>query len=169
MTTPFHGRPSIVATLAAAIAIGASLSTPVPAGARGVASFTVFEGTVVTVGGTEAEGGFEVVAVRLDVEGDVHEVLLGPADVLAGEGFVIDRGDRLRVRVFVDEDEADGPRVAQRVLNLSDRTMVRLRTLHRTPLWGEVVPGGDPRRPDAPRSGPERSGNRPNGAGDRPR
>lgn len=91
------------------------------------------EGTVARV--DEAAGEGEVPLLSLDVTtdgGDVR-ILIAPPQALAGIGFEVRPGDRVRARVFFDP----GSRVAyaQKILNQSRDLMVRLRTLRHEPLW----------------------------------
>ncbi len=93
------------------------------------------EGRVVTVDRYEGEGGVEVVLATLDVAGGPDsgtQILLAPESVCDQLGFRIEEGDRLRTRVFVS---TDGPSRVQKVQNFTQGTMVRMRTLHSTPLW----------------------------------
>jgi hypothetical protein len=151
-----------------AIAILSAVAVPAAPGGRGAASFAVYEGIVVDIGDHAAEDGVEAISVRLDVEGTSHWILLGPESVLAAEGFVVAAGDRLKVRVFVDDTPANGeaPEVAQRVLNTTHRGMIRLRSLHRTPLWdAPPFTGRDEGPVPRTRPGPDRTGPRNNGSG----
>ena len=87
-------------------------------------------------------------------------VVLGPADSLQDVGFEVSEGDRLRARVFVRED---GPAYAQKVMNLTRRTMLQLRTLRQVPLWnasGRWEGGPARTRPGGPGSGRGRRPNR---------
>ncbi len=106
----------------------------------------VTEGVVVHVAETAAEGDLRAVMVRVeDEEGVGTDLVLAPAPVLQQAGFRVEKGDRLRARYFAT-DSGEPARV-QKVLNLSRSLMVRLRTLHRHPLWDgsgnwQGTPGG---------------------------
>ena len=94
------------------------------------------EGTVRSVTALPAEGELSVMAIAL-VTGDAADgeeitVLLGPPQAMDEIGFAVQEGDRCRARIFRSED---GVVRAQKVLNVSRGTMVRLRTLHQVPLW----------------------------------
>jgi hypothetical protein len=121
---------ALALALALALASGAVRSAPPNAILRGV------EGTVTEVSSVIAEGGLEVVAVRLDT-GDPQtgriDLLLAPRTALDDIEFAVEEGDALRARVFVTES---GPFPAHKVMNLTRGTIVRLRTLHAVPLWG---------------------------------
>jgi hypothetical protein len=92
--------------------------------------------------------------------------MLGPRSALDEAGFDVEPGDTLRVRVFTGDD--GDPLAAQRVLNLTRRTMMRLRTLHRDPLWNTSGrwEGGSPFRGGDAASGRGR-GARERGGGNR--
>lgn len=98
-------------------------------------SLAVVEGTVLEVRIEPGEGGLDLVTVRLSTERrDSREVelLLAPQSVLEEIGFTVHKGDRIKARVFtVDE----GPASVHKVLNQTQSSMVRLRTLRQTPLW----------------------------------
>jgi hypothetical protein len=134
---------------------------------RTTADLVDLRGEVVSISSISAEGDLDVVAVVLRTEESAATVLLGPRAVLDDLGFEVEAGDRLRVRVFV-EDGVDAPLTAQRVLNLSRQSMMRLRTLHRDPLWdasgrwqgSTFGRGPDPERARPPR---ERGGGGPGG------
>jgi len=103
--------------------------------AGGHSSLAVVEGTVLEVGKQPGEGGLELVTVRLSAERpDPHELelLLAPQSVLEDTGFTVQQGDRLKARIFTTDE---GPAAVHKVLNLSQNSMVRLRTLRRIPLW----------------------------------
>jgi len=98
-------------------------------------SLRTIEGEIVSVGRFEGEGQLELVLAELRPQGGEQEtvqVLLAPESVCDDIGFQVEAGDRVRVRIFADDE---GPARAQKAMNLSQGTMVRLRTLHRTPLW----------------------------------
>lgn len=93
------------------------------------------EGRVLAVDHYQGEGGVELVLAKLDVAGGPEsgtQILLAPESVCDQLGFRIQEGDRLRARVFVS---TDGPSRVQKVQNFTQGTMVRMRTLHSTPLW----------------------------------
>lgn len=98
-------------------------------------SLRTIEGEIVSVGRFEGEGQLELVLAGLRPEGGGEEtvqVLLAPQSVCDEIGFGVAEGDRVRVRIFADDV---GPARAQKAMNLTQGTMVRLRTLHRRPLW----------------------------------
>ena len=106
-----------------------------PLAASDSVSMRTIEGQVVSVGHFQAESGLEVLVANLEVHGgpeDGMQVLLAPESVCSQIGFQVEEGDRLRARIFVSND---GPSSVQKVQNFTRGTMVRLRTLHRTPLW----------------------------------
>lgn len=103
--------------------------------ARDHSALTVVEGTVLELGIQPGEGDLELVKVRLSTpEPDSHELelLLAPQSVLEEAGFTVQQGDRLKARVFTADE---GPAMVHKVRNLSQNSMVRLRTLRQTPLW----------------------------------
>lgn len=120
------------------------------AGERGRAAraslLRVTEGVVVSVAEAAAEGDLRAVMVRVEEEeGGGTDLVLAPAPVLEQAGFHVEEGDRLRARFFATESSK--PARVQKVLNLSRGLMVRLRTLHRHPLWDgsgnwQGAPGG---------------------------
>jgi len=103
--------------------------------AKNSVSLRTVEGRVLTLDRYQGEGDLEVVLARLDVAGGPEggmPILLAPESVCDQIGFRIEEGDRLRARVFVS---TDGPSRVQKVQNFTQGTMVRMRTLHSTPLW----------------------------------
>jgi hypothetical protein len=103
-------------------------------GAESVAMRTI-EGEVVSISRHKGEGQFEVVMAQVAASGPEHsltEILLAPDTVCQQIGFEVHVGDRLRARVFV---ESAGPARVQKIQNFTSGTMVRMRTLHRIPLW----------------------------------
>jgi hypothetical protein len=99
------------------------------------ASLRTFEGRVVGLSYIVAEGDLPVLAVELDTAApgeDTAEVLLAPERVLEAINFLVREGDHLRVHVFV---AAQGPVKAHKVINMTRDASVRLRTLHKYPLW----------------------------------
>lgn len=106
-----------------------------PLDARDSVPMRTIEGRVLSVDRYQGEGGVEVVLAKLDVPGgpkDGTQILLAPKSVCDQIGFQVEEGDRLRARVFV---ASDGPSRVQKVQNFTQGTMVRMRTLHSTPLW----------------------------------
>jgi hypothetical protein len=91
------------------------------------------EGRVTARAVAPAEGGIDNVVVTLASPAGNRRILLAPAEVLAEAGFDVQVGDELRVRVFTGDD-AD-PLLTHTVLNVTRRTMVRLRTLRGIPAW----------------------------------
>jgi len=137
-------------------------------------ALSTIEGEVTAVAERPGEGELAVVAVALRREegAEPQEVLLAPHEALEEIGFAVEVGDHLKVRVFADTGP---PARAQRVLNLTRSSMVRLRTLDRTPLWSgagswqggsvrgrpDLGPGAHPGNgpggpPGAPGGGPRR-------------
>jgi hypothetical protein len=114
--------------------------------AGGRTSLKVVEGTVLEVGVQPGEGDLELVTVRLSAERPEPrelELLLAPRSVLEETGFTVRQGDRLKARVFT---AGEGPASVHKVLNLTQSSMVRLRTLHKVPLWdGAGLWQGGPR------------------------
>lgn len=109
-----------------------------PLAARDSVPMRTIEGRVLTVDRYQGEGGVEVVQATLGVPGEPEvgvPILLAPESVCNQIGFRIEEGDRLRARIFVS---TDGPSRVQKVQNFTQGTMVRLRTLHKTPLWNAV-------------------------------
>lgn len=137
--------------------------TAVPLIAADSVPMRTIEGRVVAVDRYLGEGGVEVVQATLGVPGGPEggvPVLLAPESVCAQIGFQVAEGDRLRARIFVT---ADHPSRVQKVQNFTQGTMVRLRTLHATPLWNSVgMWQGGPLR-TAP--GRHRYGRNPGGGG----
>lgn len=108
-------------------------------------SLRTVEGTVTALTELPGEGELAVVAADLAVDkgGEPLRVLLAPRGVLEEIDFPIEVGDQVRVRIFAADD---APAYAQRVLNTTRGSLVRLRTLRREPLWNAagVWRGGDP-------------------------
>jgi len=93
------------------------------------------EGQVLSVDTHQGEGGLEVLLANLRVPGEPEDgvqILLAPESVCNQIGFRVEEGDRLRARIFVS---TAGPWRVQKVQNFTQDTMVRMRTLHSTPLW----------------------------------
>lgn len=148
------GVPVVVVTLSLVSAIVAS-------GVEKSSLLTV-EGRVTSVGSHLGEGDLELVEVRLSLDGDperVMGVLLGPESAMAEIGFSVEAGDRLRAKIFGDDEE---PAIVHKALNLTRDTMVRFRTLRRIPLWDSsgVWQGGPGRGPGVHGSGGRGSGER---------
>lgn len=91
------------------------------------------EGTVVALGESQAEGGLTVLSLRVDADDPAGEILLAPEQILLEVGFEVQVGDRIKARVFAERDSQR--LLAQRVMNLSRKQILRLRTLQREPLW----------------------------------
>jgi hypothetical protein len=133
----------VVAVLAAGLA-----PAPVQSAEARASLLQVVEGEVVEVGEHLAEGGLPALTVSLRVDGGGDSepivVVLGPQSALDEIGFEVAVGDRLRVRLFVGEERVA---YAQKVMNTSRRTMLRLRTLRQVPLWSASGrwDGGPPR------------------------
>jgi hypothetical protein len=125
------------------------------------------EGTVIGVGSAQGEGGLEVLSVTLspkDSEGKELNLLLAPKTTLDEVEFHVEEGDRVQARVFPSED---GPAKVHKVRNLTRHTMLRLRTLHRIPLWDGVGTwqGGPGQGHMGGRGGHGQHGQRGNGPG----
>lgn len=93
------------------------------------------EGRVLAMAETPGEGELAIVTVRLSAPADdarSWELLLAPRAALAEIGFEVQVGDRLKARIF---PTTEGPAKVHKVLNLTRRKMVRMRTLSRIPLW----------------------------------
>lgn len=100
---------------------------------RGAMILSTVEGVVREIRELPAEGEVTVLAARLDDGDSDRLVLLAPRSVLDEAGFELQVGDRLRARVF---SEAGVDRVySQKIMNLSRRRLLRLRTLRHEPLW----------------------------------
>lgn len=113
----------------------AAITSSAIALAKGHSSLAVVEGTVLEVGIQPGEGGLELVTVRLSnqrSDSSELELLLAPRSVLEETGFTVQKGDRLKARVFT---ATEGPAAVHKVLNLTQNSMVRLRTLRQIPLW----------------------------------
>jgi hypothetical protein len=133
-------------------------------------SLRTVEGTVVALSSLPAEGNLEVVAVALDTGGAEPrqlDLLLAPQQVLDEISFGLETGDRLRARIFVNDE---GPVKVHKALNLTRGTMVRFRSLRQVPLWSTAGDweGGDCRRQGA-HGGGHGAGPGPRGGGGGPR
>jgi hypothetical protein len=133
------------------------------------ASLATVEGIVSTVDAIrDDDTGIATTAVRLRLEdppGAEITVLLAPTTALGQSGFEVGTGDRLRARVFLSDGEAVE---AHKVMNISRGMMVRLRTLHRVPLWdGHGQWHGGPSRSRG--AGGQGEGHRHGGGGRGPR
>ncbi len=121
---------------ASILALAAALSaTSLIADPPKSVSLRTVEGEVVSVGLFEGEGQLELVLADLRLRSgdqEIVQVLLAPESVCEHIGFRVEEGDQIRARIFAGDV---GPARAQKAMNLSQGTMVRLRTLHRTPLW----------------------------------
>lgn len=98
-------------------------------------ALAMIEGTVLEVGSLPGEGGLELVNARLSTrhaDSGVVDLLLAPQSVLDETGFSVQTGDRLRARVFIADE---GPAMVHKVRNVSQGSMLRLRTLRQIPLW----------------------------------
>ena len=121
------------ATAVFAVAAIFALAATVPVSGAEKVSIETLEGTVASVGQEVGESGLTLVAVDLATgDGTRLRVLLAPAETLAEIGFEVADGDRLRVRLSRDED---GTARAQKLMNVTRSSMVRLRTLRDVPLW----------------------------------
>jgi hypothetical protein len=105
------------------------------------------DGHVISVSEKPGEGGLTIVAVQLAASSDDSrswELLLAPRPALDEIGLEIAVGDHLKARIFPTEE---GPAKVHKVLNLTRRKMVRIRTLSQIPLWdgGGAWQGGQGR------------------------
>jgi hypothetical protein len=102
--------------------------------AGGPSALKEVEGTVLEVGMLAGEGGLELVTVRLSAQQSdaALDLLLAPPSVLQETGFSVTSGDRIRARIFTADG---GPATVHKVKNLSEGSMIRLRTLRQIPLW----------------------------------
>jgi hypothetical protein len=91
------------------------------------------EGTVARVGETAGEGELQLVSLDVQTGDGPVRILVAPPEALAGIGFEVQAGDRVRARVFLDP--ASQVAYAQKILNQSRDLMIRLRTLRQEPLW----------------------------------
>ena len=91
------------------------------------------EGKVAEIGEAAGEGKLPVVTLKLQTRDGDFQVLVAPAEILAGIGFSVAVGDQVRARVFLEP--VSRLAYAQKLLNESRDLMVRLRTLHHEPLW----------------------------------
>jgi hypothetical protein len=92
-------------------------------------------GQVISIAETPGEGGLAVVTVRVSSSADasrVWELLLAPRSALSEIDFEVEEGDQLKARIF---PAGEGPAKVHKVLNLTRRKMVRIRTLSQIPLW----------------------------------
>ena len=115
------------------------LLAPVLGGAAsttgGHSALALVEGTVLEIGTLPGEGGLELLTVRISTQQpDSSEIdlLLAPQSALEETGFSVQPGDRLKARVFTTDE---GPAMVHKIRNMSQGSMVRLRTLRRIPLW----------------------------------
>jgi hypothetical protein len=142
--------------------LGSMLAAGVVGGPPSQVSLRTIQGQILAIDHVPGEGDLDLIVTEVRVDngsGKTERVILAPESVCRELGFRTAEGDRVRVRVFPDES---GASVAQKVMNLSQGTMVRLRTLHRIPLWdSHGVWQGGPLRDDR---GPHRHGG---GAGKR--
>jgi hypothetical protein len=95
------------------------------------------QGEVLSVERALAEAGLEAVAIQVREEDEKQTErlwLLAPASALEEVPFHVAAHEKVRARVF-PEDE--GPLLVHKIWNLDRREEVRLRTLHRQPVWNE--------------------------------
>jgi hypothetical protein len=98
-------------------------------------SLVTVEGTVSGVASAPAEGDLEVLEVILSGGGSGEKelvLLLAPRATLQEVDFQIEQGDEIQARIFPTDQ---GPAKVHKIRNLTRNTMLRLRTLHRIPLW----------------------------------
>lgn len=153
-----------LAALLAAVLMLTATAAPPAWGAEPAAEavrakvFRTLEGRVVALEDAAAEGDLPVVAVKVAVGDDEYQVLLAPAVVLRQAEFEVAVGDHLRARVFAEA----GSEIffSQKVMNLSRRRLLRLRTLRHEPLW-DVAGRWQGQRPEARRPSHRRRQARP--------
>lgn len=98
-------------------------------------SLITVEGTVLGVTSAPAEGDLEVLEVTLspgEPGGKEQALLLAPRATLEEIDFQVELGDEIQARIFPSDQ---GPAKVHKIRNLTRHTMLRLRTLHRIPLW----------------------------------
>jgi hypothetical protein len=95
------------------------------------------EGEVLSVDYHPGKGNLDLVQAQLRAtdSNETVQILLAPQEVCEQIGLQIAPGDQIRTRIFV-EDTASYR--VQKIQNISRGTMVRLRTLHETPLWNSA-------------------------------
>lgn len=101
-------------------------------------SLITVEGTVLGVTSAPAEGDLEVLEVILsptEPGGKEQALLLAPRATLEEVDFQVEQGDEIQAQIFSSDR---GPAKVHKIRNLTRHTMVRLRTLHRIPLWDGV-------------------------------
>jgi len=99
------------------------------------ASLRTVKGQVIDISLLPGEGNLSVLAAEVDsgsLGSDTVTVLLAPRVALEQLELIVERGDIVQARVFVGEP---GPLKAHTFDNLTRDTTVRLRTLHKFPLW----------------------------------
>lgn len=122
----------------AAICLAALLLTGATSKKDLRSSLVTVEGTVLTVASAPAEGDLEVLEVILSGGGSGEKeqaLLLAPRATLEEVDFQIEQGDEIQARIFPTDK---GPAKVHKIRNLTRKTMLRLRTLHRIPLWDGV-------------------------------
>ena len=124
---------------------------PLPAGDPR-SSLLMVDGLVSSVTEEPGEGGLPTISVRLEgrPEGSrTWALLLAPRPALDEIGFEVEVGDHLKARIFPTEQ---GPAKVHKILNLTRRKMVRIRTLSQIPLWdgGGAWQGGEGRGLESP-------------------
>jgi len=98
-------------------------------------SLLTIEGEAVAIETAAGEGDLTLVSVSMildDPSGEELEILLGPESALQETGFSVAVGDRVRARIFPADS---GPLRVHKILNITQNTVVRLRTLYQIPLW----------------------------------
>jgi len=130
------------------------LTVDAQAHCRDTSTLRTVEGRVLSLSSSKGESDLDLLTVDLAIEGGnakTVQLMLAPDQIFDEIGFSVNVGDRLRARVFVDSAE---PAPVHKVQNLSQGTIVRLRTLRATPLWntsgrwqgGSIHNGPGPRR-----------------------
>jgi len=125
----------------------------------GRSALRTVEGVVTALAERPGESDLPVVLAELEIgEGERVSTLLAPRGVLEEIGFEVEVGDRLRVRIFADDEP---PARAQKILNSTRGSMIRLRTLRHDPLWnasGRWQGGAPHGGPHGPGGGQRREG-----------
>ena len=119
-------------SLALAVGLATLCVAPSPCLAGGAALRTL-EGEVVELRRLPGEENLELLGADLRIDGEEAPitVLIAPPELLEQVGFVVEPGDRLRTRVFIEEQ----PVRVHKLMNITRRSMVRVRTLRMAPLW----------------------------------
>jgi len=144
-------RRPIPTLLAAALLVAGAAAARQEGDESPRSALRTVEGVVTALAERPGESDLPVVLAELELaDGERVATLLAPRAVLEEIGFEVEVGDRLRVRIFADDES---PARAQKVLNATRDSMIRLRTLRHDPLWSASghwqggAPHGAPRGP----------------------